>query len=234
MAIDSASVIVPAREERRVERTLDSLAAQDCAIAYEVIVVAADEPTLDRARAHPAVDRAIVDGVGDGPGRARNLGAAAADGDLLAFTDADTVVPRAWLRRHRRHYANQAVVGVGGPLRPLEGDWRHRVAFRLLSDWWYRASWPIGFVQQPGCNCSVRRETFEAIGGFDESLSFVEDTDLSLRLKRDGLVVYDHRCPVATSARRQEREGYLPLFLAYAKGYLEYVQPGRKPTRDHF
>ncbi|QSW99077.1 glycosyltransferase [Haloterrigena alkaliphila] len=231
----TASVVVPARDEPdSLERTLDALSAQTFDGRLEVIVVASGTTTLAVARAHRIVDRVVADRTHEGPGAARNRGAAVATGDVLLFTDADTVVPPAWVRRHRRHYATPAVVGVGGPLRPLAGGLRHGLLFRLLSDWWYRASWPVGFVQQPGPNCSVRRSAFEAVGGFDESLSFIEDTDLSLRLREAGTVVYDHTCPVATSPRRQEREGYLPLFLAYLAGYLAYAIPGRSPTRDHF
>ncbi|ADB60994.1 glycosyl transferase family 2 [Haloterrigena turkmenica DSM 5511] len=230
-----ASVVIPARDEgSRLERTLDSLIAQTFDGRFEVIVVASGTRTLAVARAHPIVDRALIDDSRMGPGTARNRGAAAATGDILLFTDADTVVPPPWVRRHCRHYATPSVAGVGGPLRPLAGGPAHRVRFRLLSDWWYRISWPLGFVQQPGSNCSVRRSAFEAVDGFDESLSFLEDTDLSLRLCETGSVVYDSGCPVRTSVRRHEREGYLPLLLAYLVGYLEYALPGRSPMRDHF
>ncbi|MFP8957958.1 glycosyltransferase [Natrialbaceae archaeon A-CW3] len=172
----------------------------------------------------------------DGPGWARNRGAERANGDVLLFTDADTVVPPTWVADHRRHYQRADVVGVGGPLDPLEAGLRHRVCFRFLSDWWYRVSWPLGFVQQPGPNCSVRRVAFERCGGFDESLAFLEDTDLSLRLRRDGdgEIVYDSGCRVETSVRRQEREGYGGLFLTYARGYLAYFVPGMTTPVDYF
>ncbi|MCU4974483.1 glycosyltransferase [Halobacteria archaeon AArc-m2/3/4] len=233
--METASVVVPAREEwTTLPRTLDSLADQDCRLALEVIAVAGDERTGRVARDHPVVDRVVDDGQCNGPGKARNRGAAAATGDLLLFTDADTVVPPDWVRSHRRHYATPDVVGVGGPLRPLADEVHHRVLFKLLSDWWYRASWPLGFVQQSGNNCSVRSRAFDAIGGFDESLAFLEDTDLSLRLSERGHVVYDERCPVWTSPRRQEREGYGRLFCAYLAGYVAYAVPGVEPGGDYF
>ncbi|WP_408958550.1 glycosyltransferase [Natrinema sp. 74] len=230
-----ASVVVPARDEgRRLERTLDSLAAQRFAGRLEVVVVTSGETTESVARGHSIVDQVLVDEQRAGPGPARNWGATVADGDVVLFTDADTVVPPTWVRRHCRHYVTPDVVGVGGPLRPLESGLRHRACFRVLSDWWYRACWPVGFVQQPGPNCSVRRTAFESVGGFDASLRYLEDTDLSLRLSREGTVVYDHTCPVETSARRQDRIGYARLFLWYLVGYLEYAVPGLSPTRNHF
>lgn len=225
------SVVVPAYEEAdALGDTLDSLSADD-----EVIVVGGgDDGTLALARSHPIVDATIVDESGAGPARARNLGAEAAGGEVVAFTDADTVVPEDWTDRHVRHYADPGVVGVGGPLRPRSDDWRHRALFRVLSDYWYRVSWPVGFVQVSGNNASYRRETFLAAGGFDEDIGFMEDTELSLRMRHRGSVVYDRDCWVATSVRRQRDTGYVRLFVQYARAYANYYLLGRDPGDGYF
>lgn len=48
-------------------------------------------------------------------GGARNVGLEEADGDLLAFLDADAVAPRDWLFRSLRWFeSNDRIVGVGG------------------------------------------------------------------------------------------------------------------------
>lgn len=226
-----AAVVVPAHEERDdLERTLDSLSGQ----ATEVIVVAGgNDGTEGVARTHPTPDRVIEDGSGGGPAAARNRGARATECPVVCFTDADTVVPPGWVPRHARHYRDPRVVGVGGPLRPLDGDRTDAVLFKLLSDWWYRASWPFGFVQASGNNCSYRRRAFLDAGGFDESLSFIEDTDCSLRMRAHGDVVYDPRAWVETSVRRQAEAGYLGLFSTYAVGYARYAL-GYDPGGDYF
>lgn len=226
-----ASVVVPAYAEAdTLGRTLDSLRGQGA----EVIVVAGgSDGTAEVAEGHPAVDR-VLDDEGDGPGAARNRGAEAAEGDVLLFTDADTVVPPDWVERHRAHYDRSRVVGVGGPARPLDGRLRDEVLFAVLSDWWYRVSWPLGFVQQPGFNCSVRREAFEAIGGYDEALPFQEDTELSLRLKSRGEVVYDPGCVVRTSPRREHDEGYGGLFVRNLRGYVRQFLLGDRVDADYF
>jgi len=229
-----ASVVVPARDEgARIERTLDSLAAQRFNGSLEVITVASGAETLRVARAHPAVDRVLADARRGGARAARNRGVAGASG--MSSCSRTPI-----LSSRRRGFAAitattppPEVVGVGGPLRPLENGLRHRACFRVLSDWWYRACWPVGFVQQPGCNCSVRRTTFEAIGGFDDSLGYLEDTDLSLRLRRGDRRVRPY-LPVDTSTRRQERVGYGRLCWTYFIGYLEYALPGLSPTREYF
>ena len=213
--------VVPAYDEAdTIERTLDSLVGADC----EVLVVAGGtDGTAGVARTHPAVDRVLTDREESGPAAARNLGARATDAEVVCFTDADTVVAPGWVARHASHYHDPRVVCVGGPLRPLDGSRRDRLLFRLLSDWWYRCSWPVGFVQASGNNCSYRREALLDAGGFDESLPFLEDTDCSMRLARRGRAVYDRHAWVATSPRRQHRQGYLGLLGEYAAGYLRYL-----------
>ncbi|MFC7047424.1 glycosyltransferase [Halobacteriaceae archaeon GCM10025711] len=227
----SASVVVPAyNEETRLANALDSLADQDA----EVVVVACGDGSLDVARSHDAADVVLEDGDGTGAGAARNQGAQAATGDVVLFTDADTVVPPHWVEAHRRHFEDPAVVGTGGPLRPLEAGLKHRVLFKLLSDWWYRVSWPVGFVQQSGNNAGFLREAFLAEGGFDEELAFMEDTELSMRMKHHGEMVYDPDCWVETSVRRQEAKGYGGLFLTYLRAYLNHYLLHRELEDGYF
>ncbi|MFC6835158.1 glycosyltransferase [Halomarina ordinaria] len=226
-----ATVVIPAYNERRVvTRALDALAGQGATV---VVVVGGDDGTDRAARAHPAADRVLVDDGEDGPAAARNRGACAADTEVVCFTDADTVVPPGWVERHLSHYRDERVVGVGGPLRPLDGDATDRLLFKLLSDYWYRVSWPVGFVQASGNNCSYRRGAFLDAGGFDESLPFMEDTDCSLRMKAYGEQVYDPHAWVRTSVRRQREEGYWGLLWRYVVGYARYAT-GRDPGTGYF
>ncbi|MFB6132204.1 MAG: glycosyltransferase [Halanaeroarchaeum sp.] len=215
----SVSIVIPAyREGETLESTLASLEGQP----GEVIVVYVGRETGRVARQHPRTDRVIEDELADGPGRARNIGANAASGDVVLFTDAETVVGPEWVETHRQHYTDDDVVGVGGPVRPRSDALKHRVLFALLSDYWYRGSWLVGFYQLSGWNCSYRKRTFQAEGGFDTSLPFMEDTELSLRMKDRGTLAYDATCWTATSVRRHEKEGYLGLFLQYVLAYVQY------------
>src|SRR4051794_20264371 len=92
------AVIVPARDAAGLLPTaLDALAAQT--VAAEVIVVdnGSRDGTADVAEAHPVVTRVVRRARGEGPGAARNSGAAATDAPLLAFTDADCAPSPGWL-----------------------------------------------------------------------------------------------------------------------------------------
>jgi GT2 family glycosyltransferase len=92
------SVIVPARDAAAtVEKTLRALGRQDGVESFEVIVV--DNGSLDEtaAIAERAGARVVRRARGEGPGAARNAGAAVASSDLLAFTDADCEPDPGWL-----------------------------------------------------------------------------------------------------------------------------------------
>ncbi|WP_435102331.1 glycosyltransferase [Halarchaeum sp. P4] len=226
----TTSVVVPAYDEvETIGATLDSLRGQ----STEVIVVTGTAETRRIAADHDVVD-VVVSGSGNGTGAARNRGAERALGDIVLFTDADTRVPDDWVETHRRHYTDPDVVGVGGPATALEGSLKDDILFKLLSDYWYRVSWPLGFVQQPGFNCSFRYSDFREVGGFDEEIPFMEDTELSLRMKERGEIVYDPATEVATSPRREVEEGYLSLFATYARAYTSYYLLGRDLRGEYF
>lgn len=154
------SVIVAARDAAStLGRTLTALSGQELPWPFEVIVI--DDASTDRTpevlAAHPGVDTWRSPGP-LGPGRARNVGVRLASGAMLAFTDADCVPARDWLRN-----GMQAMVGrdlVQGRVDPdPEAD---------LGPF-DRTLWVQGnesYFQT--ANLFVRRELFERLGGFSD------------------------------------------------------------------
>lgn len=95
-----ASVIVPARDaQETLCHTLDGLDGQELDGGFEVIVV--DNGSVDETAAvasrSAAVARVIRRHRGEGPGAARNAGAAESGGEVLAFIDADCRPAPGWL-----------------------------------------------------------------------------------------------------------------------------------------
>ncbi|MFD2257093.1 glycosyltransferase [Luteolibacter algae] len=119
---------------------------------------------------------------------ARNVGAAAANGNILAFTDDDCEPDREWIVRLDRAFKNPEIDAAGGPnLPPVPRTVSEAVicsapgapSHVLLSD--TRAE------HLPGCNISVRREAFEEIGGFDPVFKTAgDDVDFCWRLRDAG------------------------------------------------
>jgi glycosyltransferase involved in cell wall biosynthesis len=179
------SVIVPVRDGMpHLEQQLGALAAQQCAENWEVVV--ADNGSTDQS---PAVARRWAEGherirwidasARGGAPAARNAGVRATTGDLLAFCDADDVVGDGWLA---------ALVEALGDADVAAG----------IFDFWSLNGRPGGSpipaaMQQFGflpaglsANLAVRRNAFEAVGGFAEDLLVGEDIDLCWRLQLEG------------------------------------------------
>ena len=167
-----------------VEHQLSALCVQEAPGEWEVIV--ADNGSVDSTRScvqqwskrDPRV-RLVDASARPGPGAARNIGVAAARGEILVFCDADDVVRPGWL---------------GGMVAALKGTDLVAGVFDFGSLQGRAHSTPVpasttqmGFLPYAlGGNLAVRRDTFEASAGFSETLSAGEDVDFSWRLQLAG------------------------------------------------
>lgn len=188
------SVVIPARDAATtIAAQLDALGLQEPGCAWEIVVVdngSTDGTGAAAAHAAPAVPfRVVAAPGGRGPGYARNVGAAAAGGELLAFCDADDEVAADWLAAFVE--ASARADGLVGRL-----DFERLNAPRLLG----LVGVPRRRTSQPnsgpslrfgvganGGNLAVWRDAFEAVGGFDETFcGGSEDKDLGYRLTAAG------------------------------------------------
>jgi hypothetical protein len=146
-----AAVIVPARDaEATLGATLDALAGQ----AAEVIVVDNGSRDGTAALAEARGVTVVRRERGEGPGAARNAGAARTTADALAFTDADCVPAPGWLDAGVRALADADLVqGRVAPAGPVARG-QHSV--------WVEGR--TGLFET--ANLFVRRDWFERVGGF--------------------------------------------------------------------
>jgi glycosyltransferase involved in cell wall biosynthesis len=198
--VPSASCVVPVRDAGRwVGEAIASVLGQ-AAPPREVIVVD-DGSTDDTAVAIASFGDAVtyVRQEPAGVARARNHGIELARGDLVAFLDADDLWHPERLERQIELLGASPTAGLcdahsdhfwADDLTPSqrEADPRFRDPF------WQRTA--------PGhiSTWLVRRETFDLLGGFDESLQYSEDTDWLLRYRDSGGITVTH--PEVLSHRR--------------------------------
>jgi glycosyltransferase involved in cell wall biosynthesis len=178
------SVIVPARDAAAtIGRTLTALADQDLPDPYEVLVVddgSRDATVAEAERAAGPVS--VLREQGLGPGAARNRGAAAARGEILAFTDADCFPARGWLSAGVGALDGRQL--IQGPVRP-DPDASRGPFDRTL--WVERET---GLYET--ANLFVQRELFERLGGFEAWLEpavgkeLAEDVWFGWRARRAG------------------------------------------------
>lgn len=185
------AVIVPMLDaEATVGEQLEALTRQTFRGPWEVIV--ADNGSRDRSREVALgfmgrlplrlVDASSVRGVA----HARNVGARASRAPLLAFVDADDVVADDWLEHVKTALdSHPAVASRFDKLRlnaPELRATRNLAQERGLGAHDYAAFLP----HAGGSGLAVRRAVHEHIGGFDERLLRLQDTDYSWRVQLAG------------------------------------------------
>ena len=201
-----------------LEDCLGSLSRLDYP-AFEVVVVndGSRDDTGAMAHRHAAADARfrVIDTPNQGLSAARNVGLAAADGEIVAYTDADVRVDPDWLAFLVQPLRGAPeVVASGGPnVVPADDPWMAQCVARapggpthvLLDD---RAAEHV-----PGCNMAFRRDALLAIDGFDPIyLRAGDDVDVCWRLMARGwkigfapaaLVWHHHRASARAYWRQQ-------------------------------
>ncbi len=183
------SVIVPAYQaEAYLDEALESALAQDYR-EREVILI--DDGSTDRTAEIAAAHGVTVSRQSNGgPAAARNAGLVLARGELVAILDADDIWPQERLSRQvaylREHPDDGMVMGLTevfltpGQPRPAHYP-------RIAED---------GPYQGHPSTLLVRREVFELVGLFDESLRLSEDLDWLARAGDAGVRIGRLDCTV--------------------------------------
>ncbi|WP_455893597.1 glycosyltransferase [Pseudomonas palmensis] len=191
------SIVMPMfNEARHIARTLHSarraadLAGLDC----ELIVV--DNGSSDDG---PQIARNLSAKVLDLPGLTigalRNRGVQASSGEWVAFLDADIEVPEQWLSLLLDlHAQGRGDVFALDCDTPRQAPWFARAWQRRT----LRAGRPALHSMQwlPTPNLLLRRDWFDRVGGFNETLRTGEDKDFTWRLAQAGARLLALRAPV--------------------------------------
>lgn len=188
------SVIIPVRNEAdKIEQCLKAVFAQSRK-PYEVIIVDghSNDGTVERARKFPV--KILYEDYHNRAG-ACQIGTQNAEGEYIAFTDADCIPDREWLANLTKEL-NDGIVGVGGRYEDIgEGLWTRSINFTFRtplsgakSRWTGRKV--IKNLSVCGANGMCRREDILRVGGFNVTLSGAEDLELSSRLAKLGALVY--------------------------------------------
>jgi len=185
---------------------------------YEVIVV--DDGSTDNVAAIAgSYDVKLIQTVNHGLSSARNTGANAATGEIVAYIDDDAWPDPHWLHYLALAYESGEYAGVGGPnVPPPSGG----IAADSVAN---APGGPIHVLLTddiaehiPGCNMSFRRSALKAVGGFDPSFRVAgDDVDICWRIQENGWKLGFTPAALVWHHRRNSTSAYLRQQWSYGK-----------------
>ena len=215
------SVVIPAlNEEKYLPDCLKSLRNQDYTGTYEIII--ADNGSTDntvriaqdfQARVVPCPEKKNVF-------YARQIGADAAQGDIIAQADADTLYPRNWLSRiAARFEKHPEIVAVTGRYVYTEPPWWAVVEYVIRT---LMNMWTVPVLGRPwvvsGATFAFRRDTFVKLGGYHDIVYAPDQWGIASRLNKAGKVAFDSKLRVITSPRSVKK----PIFRIFKEGLINW------------
>lgn len=233
MAKPQVSIIISAKNEaERFAPCLESLAKQRTKVPFEVHFVdnASSDGTYSKARKWVEASKQknffVWRERKAGSPAARNYGARRARGKILLFTDADCRLAPNWVQEMSKPLlepAHYPLVAVGGKTtsqfkREKPNLWEKYLD--QLFDFWESDrlnAFPAFLPWAPTCNLAVKKDIFDALGGFDENWkSAAYDVDLCWRILQCGFMLGHAPKAEAKHLRRSSLRALLRQMENYA------------------
>jgi len=191
----SVTVIVPVRNgEQTIQPLLESLQNLDYdKKKVEVIVVDGNSTDKTREIVNKYPVKLVIEKQ-KGLNLARNIGIKSGNGEIIAFTDSDCIVPSNWIKKIVENFEDPIVSCVGGSTKALDNDFVSQYAdnsiVRLMPLFRKREVLEKvkPFFRHPaGCNMAFRRKVTEKVGYFDEEIQYgFDEVEFADRVCRAG------------------------------------------------
>jgi glycosyltransferase involved in cell wall biosynthesis len=204
------SVIIVARnEEHTIGTQLNALAQQEWTQPWEVIV--ADNGSTDGTAAVvqqyegrvPHLRLLDASSRAGGP-HARNVAAAAARGEYIAFCDADDEVAPDWVAAMGRAFAHHDFIASRFDHQKLNAASSQFYGLTTQANSLTRLWYPPHLYHASASGMGIKTATYRAVGGYDEDLLRLGDTDFCIRVQLAGTSL--HFVPEAVIAYRHRTQ----------------------------
>ncbi|HEY9247350.1 MAG TPA: glycosyltransferase [Candidatus Methanoperedens sp.] len=201
------SVIVPAyNEEASITSCLKSLSDQTLPRdEYEIIVVDGNSKDRTRELSEVYADEVFIQ-TSKKVGGARNDGILRAQGDIVATTDADCIIPSDWLETIKEDFRYHDIAQLYGTVYPIEGGIKHKLSL-MGANIFSRVGYYTGTIYYTlGCNTAFDKETFIRAGMY-RTIDAGDDLEIARRIRKIGRVMFDSHMKVGFSMRRYQQFG---------------------------
>jgi len=221
-------VICAYNAERTMDACLGSLRTLNYP-NYEIIVVndGSKDQTLAISERHQQAYAAdpeapplrIITQENKGLSVARNVGAAAATGEIVAYTDSDCVPDPDWLAFLVYRFVRSGFVAVGGPNFPPPEPALVPAAVAVSPGGPAHVLLDDEVAEHvPGCNMAATKKALEDVGGFEPIFSAAgDDVDLCWRLQNRGYAIGFSPAATVWHYRRNTVKAYLRQQMGYGK-----------------
>lgn len=228
------SVIVPVRNEARVSDCIEALLYQDYD-DFEIIVVENDSRELlkDTIKKYPV--KYVCDPI-IGSYHARNTGISLAENEIVAFTDADCVADKTWLKNLVSGFDDASIGGIGGKnINKIEQNKVVQSQRNIqLSDGLSHLSHIYPAPYAPTCNVAYRLCVLEELQGFDTDFTSGGDVDISWRMSLLGYKMGYSSSAIVFFGCRTTVLDYYRQYYHYGKGHTllfkKYKQYSKRMT----
>jgi cellulose synthase/poly-beta-1,6-N-acetylglucosamine synthase-like glycosyltransferase len=223
----SVTVVVPVRNgEQTIQQLLESLQKLDYdRNKVEVIVVDGNstDKTQEIVKKYPVN---LVVEEKKGLNLARNIGIKCSNGEIVAFTDSDCIVPPDWITKIVENFKDPKVSCVGGSAKALDSDFISQYAdnsiVRLMPFFTKREELKKvkPFFRHPaGCNMAFRRKVAEEVGYFDENIQYgFDEVEFADRICRAGYKMVLDPDVLVWHKHRSTLKEFLKQNFQYGKG----------------
>lgn len=226
--VDVSVVIPTLNEETRIVTCLKSIRASEFSGTYEVIIADCDSEDKTIEVAKPYIDSHVSQSKRTIAAN-RQVGGKAANGKVILYTDADTIVEKDWIQKVWDVYEKHPNVGAvyGNVFFHDTGKVEKKVSEFLMPK--YLKLLSVLKMHSPiGSNLSIRKDVFDEIGGFDPDLVTAEDLDLCKKVENAGKeLYYEPEAIVYASARRVKEWGYLYYTYFHITNAFKYHSTGK-------
>jgi glycosyltransferase involved in cell wall biosynthesis len=218
------SIVIPTLNEEKNIKSLLSSIQKGGFDDYEVII--SDAGSIDKTIEIARENNCIIT-KGGLPARGKNNGAKVAKGDILFFLDADIkITPKNFLKLSVDYFTKNDLSVASFPVLPQKNNIYinpftlnlfYNIPQKLLKN-----LFPMGAI-----GIMVKKDTFEKVKGFDESITLAEDHYFVQQAEKLGKFDIIEEVKICMPLRRFERDGYLKTGSKYLLCLIHMIFLGR-------